>query len=536
MHARQQQQIIDHDFVVATDVKAKAILQERRALAELSAWKALPHTCAALAAVVEPLHVSLGGPAEASNPNIAQLQRQWRQRHVGLSDRRKLRNPAPNTKPCWSSGCCICRGAGLRTHRLWVKARKFLKDKLRSEDDQAKLSSGHVVLLFSQTDPDIDGQWCICIAQVALQYYKPWRPTLLLLDPADSAERLKLLTVLHDRNEPPGFFVDLKAKKQDNKLQFATPHDMVAALNPSLPFDVAIMVLSQQLSPYVQPPGHVRARMLHRLEQVWLGLEAESRARRAERSGGIAAMMLDALSVEGLQVDVNDEVDVGEVGIDEDEVATLEEDLGNFSDDEDNNEDISEELDDDVDDMMPLLQEAWSITQDVTQSDSSSNDDASSTSENEPDPPQVPAVPSVPGAVVDEPSVLEQPPVAPDVGQPDAEPQVAVADTQSRQVRPETFEFGRFRITFRPPNSWQALCRYHAAHEKTRCTKAGTVSSTTSREEVIKKLKLWCLSATSFETREGHMGPRGLPHFNASDLAKDDAELAALEAAMPPLP
>ena len=190
-------------------------------------------------------------------------------------------------------------------------------------------------------------------------------------------------------------------------------------------------------------------------------------------------------------------------------------------------------------DFLPLLHEAWSLAEVAHDPAMATGDDnASSDSDVDAAPPHPP--PPVHGTQSDLPPVhpdVEQEPSA-DQPPPQELPAEHAAESahRSRQVRPETFDFGKFRMTFKAPNSWQALCRYHAVHEKTKCTKAATVGAGTSTEDVLKRLKLWCLSANAHATRQEHMGPRGLPQFSAEDLGKHDDELAALEAAMPPLP
>ena len=105
-----------------------------------------------------------------------------------------------------------------------------------------------------------------------------------------------------------------------------------------------------------------------------------------------------------------------------------------------------------------------------------------------------------------------------------------------RAIRPETFEWGensRFRLTFRPPNGFQALCRIHSAsaESSTRCTKACTfvASDPDSRLRALKKLKSWCLVAPNYRTRLEHQGGRGLSEEHLLFQTESDAALDKLE-------
>ena len=107
-------------------------------------------------------------------------------------------------------------------------------------------------------------------------------------------------------------------------------------------------------------------------------------------------------------------------------------------------------------------------------------------------------------------------------------------EPSTRVRRAETFEWRGFRFTFKPPNesgrsSYMVLCRYHSkAGDSTKCTRTAGWTSEDQRDEVVRRLKTWCIHAPSFSDRNRHQG------LDRNVEAMTDEELTS--AVLPPLP
>ena len=100
-----------------------------------------------------------------------------------------------------------------------------------------------------------------------------------------------------------------------------------------------------------------------------------------------------------------------------------------------------------------------------------------------------------------------------------------------RLVDSRSFSWGdRFRFTYRTglPPMWQVTCYLHT-DGAAKCTKTVTVAPGGEDGLVLRKLKMWCLTAPAAGTKAEHVGPRGLVpgvHYDADDAAAvTDAEL-----------
>eukprot|EP00971_Amphidinium_carterae_P353022 6492799-Amphidinium_carterae.6 len=101
---------------------------------------------------------------------------------------------------------------------------------------------------------------------------------------------------------------------------------------------------------------------------------------------------------------------------------------------------------------------------------------------------------------------------------------------RSRTVRPETFQWGPFRFTFREPSTYQATCPFHeSASSTTKCTKSASfvADQEGSRDKVLKQLKLWCLRASLAESKTDHQGSRRLPPLSPEEELLTSADLEA---------
>ena len=114
----------------------------------------------------------------------------------------------------------------------------------------------------------------------------------------------------------------------------------------------------------------------------------------------------------------------------------------------------------------------------------------------------------------------------------------APRQNQSRDVHPDSFDWGSFRFTFtdasaRPPRGqWQAKCRFHKLNDKTWCTRSMTIGSAEgSKDLTLRLLKGWCVQAGKFKKKKDHARMALRP----ADALPDEV-LDSLLGDMPPVP
>ena len=281
-------------------------------------------------------------------------------------------------------------------------------------------------------------------------------------------------------------------------LEFLQPWKLFEQLELSLRWHMLCLVLSRSSAPFAAAPGRVRAQFLpQEAHELWRGLSQEvlPSDRRPQRAG-------------------DDGADVAQ----------------NPPTDEAEKNNSSEEEPDFMLEMLGSLTEAAEAAEREQAESSpgsartSSSGSSSSTSDSDDS---------------DGTGRASAPAMA--AGQESATGSAAApAQALQRDRREETFVWGehRFLFTFRPPSTFQATCRYHAAKSRTKCTKSCTwlAGAELEKEEAILRLKLWCLKAGEADSRESHQAGRGVPPATAAEKNLSEADLLRMERALPALP
>ena len=103
-----------------------------------------------------------------------------------------------------------------------------------------------------------------------------------------------------------------------------------------------------------------------------------------------------------------------------------------------------------------------------------------------------------------------------------------------RQVNPDTFEFGHFRLTFvgpekRPPHGmFQARCLYHKKNDVTGCKRSIACGGAPDAKDVCRRILMsWCLEAPLHQTQRSHLGVL-LSSANALPMEVLESRLADL--------
>ena len=322
---------------------------------------------------------------------------------------------------------------------------------------------------------------------------------MALVSPLNNAEaRIDSLEFLDHADRHPQQ-VTLMPQKQEESLEplFLSPHEFINRRNLELRYCMLRMTLSRAHVPFPRSTGLVKASLLAEpMVRVWQGSQAEARRRRPEQ----------------------------EVRQESDEEAER-------AGDSDPERDIDEV-------------EAWlNGVEDVelasSSSRSSSKTSSSSTSSGSGGRPQNSARSSTSSSSCSSSSAASTRVASPEQRLPvrGEAPPVAEAEVHPiRMHRDATFDWGPFKFTWREPNGYQALCRFHNRGCRNKCTKTATWRTGDEREIVVKALKLWCLDATTTHDKLTHQGSRGLPQYTAEQLAVSEEELQARLAALPELP
>ena len=439
-------------------------------------------------------------PPQASDDDIPALARAWEDRHK-LINPKEPNGEEPANEP-WSSKCssvgfCICSPRGQLISWFWASAMRRLKEKFTGEQ-QKLLKNGSVALIWRTTE---EPRSCVCTC-IPLLYLRPWRPTLQVVglcersralisqlqDEADNAQIGDVfLTATLEPGRPPSFF---------------TPWQFLDTLELDNSYQVLYATLSQRAVPFPRSAGHVQMQLLPGVDLVWQGAEVE-RERRARRR---RAAPFQDIHI-GVVPNPND------VANDEEGVPPLaaQEVRSHSSEDEG-----------------PATSSSSSSSPDERSSSSSTSSSSSSSTSSDDSVGANGIQNAIPGADNMENALVP-------VGEA-AEPAQHVApDGVVRVQRAESYEWGAFRLTYKPPCSYQATCRYHHRHAPTKCTKLASwgVDEAGGAERVQRGLKLWCLRALDHDTKSSHQGRRGLPAFSAAENALSELDMERRLANMP---
>ena len=406
------------------------------------------------------------------------LETSWESRHnvidepIGAAVQQK-----GHVSLCCGLNYCICNEHGRLVSWFWSSMMLSLKG--RFSRDSTALRSGTVVLLWKGHSGNGCVERAVC-THIALHYLRPWRPSFLvtaLEEPLDRLGDLTAITILAAG------------------AQFMSAHEVIHGLDLQLTWDVSVGLLSTKAIPWPHSSGKARVEMLDEPPlAVWQGLQRERERRRRCADRGVPVP----------------DVAEGE----QEEPGT-------------------ENIDEDVDEVLEyLLADASSGSEDSDASGSSrssqcSNSSSSSSSSSTDRNSNV-----VAEAVQQQAQQAQQQPVLQAMQQEERQEGEAL----QRRVRPQSFDWGAFRFTYKEPSSYQATCRLHSRHERTKCTKlASWNGGFENAGPVVHALKCWCLRGNQHDNRQQHQGPRGLPRLTAEELRMTPAQLDEQLARMGPL-
>ena len=516
---------------------ASAILANKQSLANVADWKALPHSCACIAASVSAsTHVKQCEAEMEKEGSLQALANVWQTRHLCLPVQEKRANiRATRTHPCCLAGICHCRGGpwpqgGLASRKL----NAWLRQAFPGKPGSATLCRGMVCqIICSKRNWHQSGQTSeeeapfhpVRVLLVALQYLRPFRSTYIELEAAFERDK----TVLENWTQegvvaPPSTYVSLRVREAvGGRPTVITSLTFLRTLDLSKPWLVGSAELSSRERPFPNSSGLVKVKLDGmQMSEFWKGEEMEPELIKLLKARAHPRQRRP--SAPGSTLDDSGMVDI-DVGFAEDEFDNVEgaaghEDGQEASDYEAGAEPEGEpanELDlaslevDFPESMLAYIEEAAAQQdrQDRLACSSSTSSTSSSTSLDE----EPQSTTSVRGG---------------DVGHS------ADIPAQKRARRPQSFEWHHFSFTYRagPPSGWQILCRYHQ-NSTSKCTKSGCFHDPASSEEVIKRMKSWALGAQRHTSKEAHCGQRGLPPVAPEHCNLTDSDLDALASAMP---
>ena len=98
---------------------------------------------------------------------------------------------------------------------------------------------------------------------------------------------------------------------------------------------------------------------------------------------------------------------------------------------------------------------------------------------------------------------------------------------KGRSRNPKTHPWGAGRLTFKPPNSWQATChrtnshKHALGHTGTKCTRTRNFKSSAEEQIVLRQLRHWLNTAQDYGSRVAHMQAKAMPKADATRLGID---------------
>ena len=98
---------------------------------------------------------------------------------------------------------------------------------------------------------------------------------------------------------------------------------------------------------------------------------------------------------------------------------------------------------------------------------------------------------------------------------------------KGRSRNPKTHPRRAGRLTFKPPNSWQATChrtnshKHALGHTGTKCTRTRNFKSSAEEQIVLRQLRHWLNTAQDYGSRVAHMQAKAMPKADATRLGID---------------
>ena len=479
--------------------KAKDLLAGHCVLASMSdgEWVSFNHSCPALAFTVASHHAQTR--MQETSASARQLSSQWVARHRPVPADAKSRTRSAQVASCFREGICHCGPRNKLLRDLLAAAQTVMKRASAQKHVQKMWVDGLVVLCwFSPATEEQAAE--VVYTWVALHYLRPWRPTLLLLrSKAEAVLSSAVQGSSADRHSERPVTLEIVVERSGDREQipaFRTLLGLLSTLDVGRPWFLRVMHLSQNRCPAECPFSMVRAHPSEVVEQVW------------NPDATDMDLALEVLCANMRGPHVREE---------EDDEATGSEAAEQMNVPGAGHEDEGSSADSDVifaEDFANLMEAAANENQDRSLEDDRDAESSSSSI-------AASAPPSPRGGPAEDEEIRAVPVAA----------EAAVA-RGARQVRAETFYYGSFRMTFRPPCSYQATCPYHPPEPgmSARCTKSGswTQGDEAEMRSVLVKLKSWCLQATLHENKGSHQGARRLAaalpeHERMSDEALQEA-------------
>ena len=196
---------------------AATILQSRQGLNAIPnvRWLAAPHMCPILCAQFRGTHIPAPWTSEPDNedsgPATGKLAEKWCQQHLCME---KLSWKTPEEKlprqPCYLARCCHCKNnteKGTSLGTFFGRVRKVMRRLCQDNVLLAALGNGSVVWQWrglqtsfggvssSSSGPSVAQEDINLFTHVALQYFSPWLPTLVQVDPEDGVSTATLAGV-----------------------------------------------------------------------------------------------------------------------------------------------------------------------------------------------------------------------------------------------------------------------------------------------------------------------------------------------------
>ena len=193
-----------------------SIIQDRAGLRDMTScqWRPYPHLCPAAHAVCEPKHMA------TQDEDVGTLSAQWHVRHLGL-EKSKWKHAARAPKQiCFRSSFCRCRGRGRSLGKIHAVVMRCVRQFCEDKEVEAQLLSGQLIMQLQkvvwQQPPGhdqtadhaaaspIEGRPVMEESElpvshfgyIALQYLKPWRPTMVCLRTSSPAATLQQCAVV----------------------------------------------------------------------------------------------------------------------------------------------------------------------------------------------------------------------------------------------------------------------------------------------------------------------------------------------------
>ena len=518
------------------DALAQHALHQRQSLKKLgSTWLGFPHTCPALTSVATAEAVVTA--SDDGLTSLSHLSECWISRHDGVPASLKEKKRLPSLTACYQQGTCTCGQRHKQIRLLMDATLKLFKSRWSNKKDGEALDQGRVIAAwFSPPEPrgadEVADPHCLLWTHIPLMYFKPFRPTMLTMVASLDEDFADIIEHFVAGKESFTPFVTLRAELQDTNgftdlPAFSGFAQFMKSLDLSRSWYLRFWSLSSRNSLAAMPAGHVRATSSF----------AESAALLWQPHGGneLGAAWIEAApsgEVEHAAEPVIQEDQDEHAASDgsSDVIVSVHELQGNEEAPAAPAPDTcAQESDSEPEDALAAeflaLMRAGDEESAASSDSSSSSSSSSSTSSSQSDSSNSSGS-STSGASGQSGAAVDQ--------NADAEQGAAVA---GRQRRAQSFAFGPFSFTYRPPvegkAGYQALCRLHGREGSAACTKTASfpVDDEAVQADVVRRLKSWCLRGAQCETKQEHQGSRRLPPEDEEHaLLSDEAlEQRALE-------